>query len=352
MTRRIAFFADGTWNRMEPDGGTNVAKLFNATTKGPDQITGYDEGVGNGMLDKFAGGAFGVGISQNIKDGYEFLLHNWQSRADDIFLFGFSRGAYTVRSLGGLIGFIGFIDSVDPKVIDEAYELYRLKPKIDGKKQPPEAKALARYEEFRRKHVPEGRREVPIHFVGVWDTVGALGIPQNLLNQLFNPFQDGFHDTSLGHLVRRAVHAVAIDEKRKAFAPTLWDDDPRVTQVWFAGVHSDVGGGYNDTPAGRKLGAITLLWMAQHAAAAGLRLDPSQLPQVDPEACFGDQHESWTAAWRVVRRFDREIVPGTRLHASVRQRLGETARKFNVMPYVPPKLTKPWERFTFGDHTS
>jgi uncharacterized protein (DUF2235 family) len=346
MARRLAFFADGTWNRMEPGGrGTNVAKLFALTPTRPDQITLYDPGVGTGMLDKFAGGAFGLGISENIKDGYEFLVANWESPDDEIYLFGFSRGAYTVRSLAGLIGFVGFIDSKDRKLVDEAYELYRLKPKIDGKKHPPDPKAVARYEDFRRKHVADARAEVPIHFIGVWDTVGALGIPQNLLNQLLNPLQDGFHDTSLGHKVKRAVHAVAIDEKRKAFAPTLWDSDPRVTQVWFAGVHSDVGGGYNDTPVEKQLGEITLRWMAQHAADAGLQLDQAKLPPDDPNACFGDQHESWTAAWRLVRRFDREIVDGTHLHKSVRQRLEETTRKFKIAPYTPPKLTKPWDRF-------
>lgn len=344
---RFAFFADGTWNSMDRNGGTNVVKLYNATRETPSQKRGYDEGVGSSQWDKLRGGLFGMGISQNIKDGYTFLLEKGWKPGDEIFLFGFSRGAYTVRSLAGWLNFVGLIGTNDKKAIDQAYDLYRAKKDIVAG----DAKKKQRYEAFQRDYVPPERRQAKVRLLGVWDTVGALGIPQSFINEHLNPFQHGFHDTTLGANVVHAVHAVAIDEKRKSFEPTLWpDDDPRVTQVYFTGVHSDVGGGYNEKPEDRILGDVTLRFMADQAVKDGLELDDAKLPKPDDAWYCGTQHESYKGKWTIVRRFDREIPDGCTLHRTVYRRLSEAdKKKLAQHPYAPPRLTRPWERFKIFD---
>jgi len=270
---RIAVFADGTWNKMDAmDKGTNVVKLCQATPK--DEAKGqtkfYDAGVGTRWYERLRGGAFGVGISQNIKDCYGFIVEKWTGPQDEIFLFGFSRGAYTVRSLAGLLNFVGIVR--DESAIDQAYDFYRdakkIAPKTEDDKKKFDPKRKAEFESFRQKNVRDLDQRARIKLVGVWDTVGALGIPQSWLNAHLNPVAHEFHDTALGGNVEHAVHAVSIDEKRKAFEPTLWDPDPRALQIFFTGVHSDVGGGYKDD---RKLGDITLRWMAEQAAKHGLQ---------------------------------------------------------------------------------
>lgn len=231
---KLAVFADGTWNRVEKEGvGTNVVRLHHLAVNDParGQRTFYDPGVGTNAWQRLQGGLFGVGISQNIKDGYSFLVEHWgaddNETAHEVYLFGFSRGAYTVRSLGGLLGRIGLVRTL--KDVDEAYDLYR-----EGT---PEQRAA-----FQSAKVLTKPR---IRMIGVWDTVGALGIPLNWLNQL-NPYPHRFHDTTLGRRVEAAYHAVAVDERRVAYQPTLWDPLPAgstqtLEQVFFPGVHSDVG---------------------------------------------------------------------------------------------------------------
>jgi uncharacterized protein (DUF2235 family) len=343
---RLVVFADGTWNKMDAgDKGTNVVKLCAATLNDKKvQTTFYDPGVGTRWYNRLRGGAFGVGISENIKECYKFIVEQWHDHEDEIFLFGFSRGAYTVRSLAGLIHFAGIVRDKD--VIDQAYDFYRdakkITPKTEEEKKSFDPKRKAEFDSFRRNNTRDLDRAARIKMIGVWDTVGALGIPQSWLNEHLNPFPHEFHDTSLGDNVDHAVHALSIDEKRKAFQPTLWDPDPRALQVFFSGVHSDVGGGYDDD---RKLGDITLRWMAKRAEEQGLQLDWSRLPEITGEDC-GEQHESWTAAWRVVRRYDREIAAGSSISGSVRKRLEELdQKKFKPHPYAPVRLAKPWERF-------
>jgi uncharacterized protein (DUF2235 family) len=331
------------------DKGTNVVKLCAATvddkTKG--QTKFYDSGVGTQWYNRIRGGAFGVGISQNIKDCYAFIVQEWKSHEDEIFLFGFSRGAYTVRSLGGLINFVGILR--DTSAIDQAYDFYRdakkINPKTEEDKKKFDPKLKAKFDSFCQKNVRDLDRRARVKLIGVWDTVGALGIPQSWLNEHLNPFPHEFHGTALGDNVDHAVHAVSIDEKRKAFQPTLWDPDPRVEQVFFTGVHSDVGGGYNDTDEDRKLGNITLRWMAKRADKHGLLLNWEKIPKLDEQWYCGKQHESWKTAWRVVRRYDRPIADGASISGSVRRRLEELKKSFDPHPYAPVRLTKPWERF-------
>jgi uncharacterized protein (DUF2235 family) len=343
---RIVIFADGTWNKMDAtDKGTNVVKLCEATVndRNQGQVTAYDSGVGSRWYNRIRGGAFGMGISENIKDSYRAIVKEWKSHDDEIFLFGFSRGAYTVRSLAGLIGFVGIVREED--AIDQAYDFYRdlkkIAPKTEKDRKKLDPRRKAEFDRFRQAHVHDLDQRVRIKMIGVWDTVGALGIPQSWLNEHLNPFPHEFHDTSLGAGVENAYHAVSIDEKRKAFQPTLWDPDPRVRQVCFAGVHSDVGGGYEDHP---ELGYITLIWMADHAERHGLQLDRTRLPKLKGKEHLGEQHESWTSAWRVVRRHDREWADPTCLHRSVRKRFDAPTGTFKPHPYAPVKVT-PLERF-------
>ena len=205
-----------------------------------------------------SGGAFGHGLEDNVYEAYRFLVGNYEP-GDELFLFGFSRGAFTARSLAGMIRKCGILERQHVRRYPAAIALYRDDQHPDS----PAART------FRRAHAVGGDATLPIRFIGVWDTVGALGIPLRGLRGLTrHKYQ--FHDTELSGSVAQACHALAIDERRAPFEPTLWAYRPKpgqtVEQVWFAGVHSDVGGGYPDT----GLADITLEWMIDRAQGAGL----------------------------------------------------------------------------------
>ena len=275
MPKRLLVFFDGTWNTPDDDGdldgntSTNVRKLCEAVRPkdgdGTVQEVWYDEGVGTKWYEKVRGGAFGVGLSENIRQGYAKLAEKY-AEGDEVWIFGFSRGAYTARSLVGMIRNAGLLKPEHKELIPEAYSLYRTR---DGGADSENAVF------FRR----EFSREVRVHFLGVWDTVGALGIPL----QSFNWFNRGFyqfHDTELSGIVANAFHAVAIDEHRESYSATLWEPkekpNQRVEQVWFAGAHANVGGGY---PEG-GLSDVTLAWMMKKAEDCGLALDPAKAPRL------------------------------------------------------------------------
>ncbi len=250
------------------------------------QVRFYDSGVGatGSWFDHIIGGAFGVGLDQKIRDGYAWLVENWPTGStDDIsaYIVGFSRGAYTARSLAGMISLVGLLKTANPAMVRVAYTLYR-----DRTTEPAD---LRRFQQaFTRAPTPK------IHFLGVWDTVGALGIPLPALARL-NSADYAFHDTALGANVGTAVHAVAVDEHRIDYTPTLWTSVPdpahqTVVQRWFAGAHDDVGGGYAD----RRLSDLTLRWMQEQAIAAGLVLDPARIPAPDPAATMAPIDDSYT----------------------------------------------------------
>lgn len=268
MKKKLAVFCDGTWN--EPDKNpTNVAKLFKATcpeNNGVPQIAYYIQGVGTHWYDRAIGGAFGFGISDNIKDGYKFLCSNYEI-GDDIYLFGFSRGAYTARSLAGLIHNMGILKREYFDKINEAYNRYKDKS-IEWHPNP--NKGL-KAKSFRDQYTHGGET---VTFLGVWDTVGALGAPYGLsLGYLSDKiFGCRFHDIKLSNTIQSASHAVSLDERRWPFRPTLWELQPTHNPndfivEWFPGVHSDVGGGYKQT----GLSDLTLKWMMQHADSKGLK---------------------------------------------------------------------------------
>ncbi|HXX68395.1 MAG TPA: DUF2235 domain-containing protein [Polyangiaceae bacterium] len=319
--KRLIVCADGTWNDEDAAGApTNVAKLHAAVqtrhVEGVEQLVHYQSGVGTRMLERFVGGAFGVGLSRNIKECYAFLVDNYVE-GDEIFLFGFSRGAYTVRSLAGLIRNSGIV--AKRADIDRAFAMYRSRRPSNA----PDGHGAI---EFRRRHAKpakphpaavddEGYLNSPeIKFIGVWDTVGALGVPLpgfafwKRVLPLFG-ISWWFFDTDLSTTVRYAYHAVSIHERRSDFQPTLWKQqavepanqpegapqakrsDQVLQQVYFAGVHSDVGGGYGAS----SLSDVAFCWMLAKAEAAGLRIRPqARVPGVHlaPNP-LGMRHESF-----------------------------------------------------------
>ena len=268
MSRNLVVCFDGTWNKDEAEKEeykeTNVKRIYDSITESNDQLKSYIRGVGTGgFLDKFIGGCTGLGVSENIRTGYTWLCTNYKEK-DRIFVFGFSRGAYTARSLVGIIRNCGLLFPSHVHRVNDAYDLYR---KRDESADTNEAL------EFRSNYSRDPKA-IGIHFVGVWDTVGSLGIPGNIDDKTL--FQ--FHDTQLSSIVKNAFHAVAIDEHRRHFDVTLWSSEKGnpnqiMEQRWFAGVHSDIGGGYRE----RELADITLKWMQEKAYACGLSLDPEQM---------------------------------------------------------------------------
>lgn len=271
--KRIIVCCDGTWNADDTQTtDTNVAVLSRSIhgsqeTNNVSQIVLYLRGVGTTGLkiETLIAGAVGIGVDDNIRSAYQFIAQNYVP-GDEIYLFGFSRGAFTARSLGGLITACGILYRQSLGALPNAWVYYR-SPK-------PHSPAT-----FAAQYKVRCHLDPVITFLGVWDTVGSLGIPGSLL-AANNKEKFAFHDTSPSPFVRRAVQALAIDEQRRDFTPTFWTGQtpPGVTiqQAWFAGAHSDVGGGYKM----RTLADIPLVWMAKQAEAAGLALDWACLPDV------------------------------------------------------------------------
>ena len=316
--KNLVICADGTWNRPEEDLAkdtpTNVLRLARAISPlaadGTPQQVFYDWGIGAGH-DRLVGGITGRGIHKNILDAYRYLVQNY-SPGDRIFLFGFSRGAYTVRCLCGLLNNCGLVQRPEARLIQRAFDIY----KHAGSDYAPHGRqALA----FRRDYSHPADE---VHFVGAWDTVGALGIPFSLMG-LFDQ-KDEFYDTKLGSNVRIARHALAIDERREDFAPTLWE--PRegldLQQVWFAGSHSDVGGSYPPDSQGQLASDYPLQWMMHEATRAGLELEPHLQATLKP-APLAQLHHSRRHIFRLKRPLVRALLVdgiSTTLHPSVQER--------------------------------
>ena len=293
MSKRIVFCADGTWDKAE--NKTNVYKLYKSLLQSGSQIAGYDDGVGSDGLQiwKLLGGAFGTGLWQKVMDGYTRIAHAYE-QDDDIFIFGFSRGAYTARSIAGMIAVCGLpTANFDDNLVPAAFDAYReTNANLRQLKLDPLIKKYQLY-------------DAKITMVGVWDTVGSLGIPAAI--GAVDPLLYGFLDTGLSASVRYAYHAVSIDERRGEFPATLWTAKKGAAtvleQVYFTGVHCDVGGGYTET----GLSDITLSWMMQKAVAIkaadggpGILVDPEvwkQYANIDPKHALDQKHESWSPFW-------------------------------------------------------
>ena len=297
MPKNIIICSDGTGNTAIKNRGTNVFKMFEAIDLNghridpnlDPQVAFYDDGVGTESFLplKLLGGAFGFGLAKNVRNLYMDLVRVYDpgdatTPADRIYLFGFSRGAFTVRALAGLIAKCGVLDrdklpTTDAlrSAVSNAYSTYRRSYRtwlgcvlnrilVALRLRRADVDAMA---DFKQAHSLPG--EVRIRFIGVWDTVDAVGGPfhtSDVINAVFHRFK--FPDRILSDKVDQAVHALSIDEARAAFGPVLWEARPNIEQVWFAGVHSNVGGGYPK----QGMSLVTLDWMMQKAQQNGLRI--------------------------------------------------------------------------------
>src|SRR5579875_2064742 len=237
MGRKVIFCADGTWNTPHGPANmpndTNVRKLYCLLAEDPSQLKYYDSGVGTDgtAFEHFFGGTLGEGLFEKVQDGYAFLAFEW-TPGDEIYIFGFSRGAYTARSLAGMTALFGVpTKNLDNQTVKRVFDAYRTTDR---------AKRQILKDELTQEY---GLTDVKIRMVGVWDTVGALGIPGHLFSN-FDQARYGFLDTSLNPCIETACHAIALDERRASFLPTLWTNpdgtprpnDEQLTQVWFPGV--------------------------------------------------------------------------------------------------------------------
>lgn len=335
MAQKIVICCDGTWNT--PRSQTNVFRTYTflqerlrnpaeehrgegvrvcrgQAADGTETSIFYDQGVGTNFFDRLVGGATGLGLSENVRDAYHFLAHEFSPGAE-IYVFGFSRGAYTARSLCGFIKAAGLLQQPDTRDVYRAYlDYYATAERVIAR---PQGWSFSRV----REQLIEGlgnlvgelfgpdldeaprHDNVKIRLIGVYDTVGALGVPLPDAAQV-NEAVVGFHDTTLSDLIEHAVHALAVDEKRGPYIPTLWTLGPdqglapeqTVLPVWFPGVHSDIGGGYHD----RGIGDYTLDFMLRQAAHYGLVLDPAQPSPDLPLTALPAQHESFNETWRLL----------------------------------------------------
>jgi uncharacterized protein (DUF2235 family) len=386
--RNLILCSDGTGNAGGKQRGTNVWRIYQAVerdvVKAPNgQFVFYEDGVGTDSfkLFKVIGGAFGWGISRNLEKLYAYLLRQFEP-TDKIYLFGFSRGAFTVRTLANILYECGIADSADrsPEKLDEIAQ-----------------KAVAAYKkrhtskdatkEFRLKYGlkhsdPDKQGEefigrFPIHFIGVWDTVDAVGLPFQGLTQAFlwMPFfslnlkETGQswrnREDDLNPLVRNAYHAVAIDDHRFTFQPLLWiehskdgrhktdpeSEDARINyldgtgrnveQVWFAGVHANVGGGYPKD----QLALVSLTWMMQHAERAGLHLKETLRDEIerdhDVHGLMYNSRSGLKSYYRYRPRDMKELsdecgIKDIKIHETVFERIKEQTQDY--APSGVPRL--------------
>lgn len=317
--KNIVLCCDGTGNEYGKNN-TNVVELYSLSLKNERQVTFYDPGIGtggweyeeeSGILQAKKDQATGYGLQKNVLDAYQFLMETFEP-GDKIYLFGFSRGAFTVRSLAGMLYKCGLLRSDNDNLVEYASKIYNTRGNTDIAKG------------FRETF----SRNCPVFFIGVWDTVESL-----ILNA-----GKKFHDTTLNPDVKFGYQALSIDEKRRDFPPSLWDESRKapgqvIEQVWFAGVHSDVGGWYPE----RGLSNLALQWMAEKAAGCKMLIDGKGLKTYagDPH---GIKHESYTGFWKFRGRHIRKIPEGALIHESAIQRM-----KHKPNRYTPGNLPKKYK---------
>ena len=274
MKKNIILLSDGTGNGTAKRHKTSVWRLYDALDLHCiDQVAFYDDGVGSQefLPFKLLGGVFGWGLKRNVRKLYKFLCRNYKA-GDRIYLFGFSRGAFTVRMLAGMIDYCGvYTDYTDEQDLHQValdnYNAFRSSFKT-GQLTRGLRIFLGKTEAVHTPHTPD------IEFIGVWDTVDAYGLPIDELAKVWDYliYPIHFPDYTLSNKVRKACHALSVDDERLTFHPVLWDesgetDTTRIEQVWFPGVHSDVGGGYPQT----------------HPVIGRTRLDDFQGPRAAPD---------------------------------------------------------------------
>ncbi|QUJ70239.1 DUF2235 domain-containing protein (plasmid) [Photobacterium sp. GJ3] len=350
MTKNIILLSDGTGNSAAKLNKTNVWRTYKAIDYNNQeviQISLYDDGVGTSSFKplKLLGGAFGYGLRRNVIDLYLFLSRNYKP-GDHIYCFGFSRGAFTIRVLIGFIanrGLINFNGESPDKMRKEAIQKFseyrkNWKNRVEGTDH--------------TNVIQQLNPEIKIKFVGLWDTVDAYGAPIKFMKEIVNKF---FHlylpDHHLSHIVEKACHALAIDDERETFHPVLWENEveessktsknpPRIEQVWFSGMHSNVGGGYPDD----DLSYVPLIWILEKAQAAGLIIDhhifSNYLKRANPHGKMYDSRKGLGIFYRYSPRVIAERCnicgkekPITLVDKSVIHRLSQ-----NITGYAPIAL--------------
>lgn len=361
MAKNIVMCLDGTNNRLKAAVNTNVVRLFDMLDlKDPARQVGYyDPGVGTfaspaawtpvaRTLSRYAGQAFGAGLRQNLGEAYTYLMRAYQP-GDRVWVFGFSRGAYTARALTGMLEVFGIFRPGSENLVPYAVSAYARqesrRPAAEDEERRRRDAFFAELRMYARTHAVGREDHADVHFVGLWDTVKAAG---TLWRQLRWPFT-----RQLPH-ARTIRHALSIDEARRPFAAYPVSrprpNHPRVAkdqdllEVWFAGVHSDVGGMFAQ---GERLSDIALKWMADEAVAHGLLVRPrayavaSRLEGVDPA---GEIHRMG-AAWRLLGRGRRALPDGALVHASVRDRVARDPAYARRLPpghaFVDPDWRRP-----------
>lgn len=338
--KRLVLCCDGTWCFPDQSDGetscpSNVTKfalgVADRDKDGVEQILFYHRGVGTGRWDRIRGGAFGFGLSRDVQDVYRFIVEYYEP-GDELYFIGFSRGAFTARSTAGFVRNAGVLRREFVDRIGTAFRFYR-----DRSSKTKPSTIEARF--FRRSY---SYGETGVHCIAVWDTVGALGIPLNglrLVNMFNRRYQ--FHDVELSGMVRYAFHATSIDEQRGQFSATLWKQQPdavgkqTLKQVWFAGTHSDVGGGWREA----SLADVPLMWIVQQVGSAGLEFLPDAFPRVRPPGnpkaiitapnAFGELHDSRTGLWRLLPGSPRTLGKVDPDHEAVSK---AAAQRFNSRP--------------------
>ncbi len=294
-SRNIVVGLDGTWNEpdLRADGtvtGTNVVKILSALTK-RNQDQHYESGAGTRAWEALPGGIFGYGLDKRILGAYRFLRRCYSDASIELestklFIFGFSRGSYAARRLSGLIAHSGI--PVKAGDVERGWQLY-----------------LDQDTESAETLKKDGRFfDVPIEMVGVWDTVKATN-------------DADYNDKLLSSNVAAGYHAMAVDECRKFFPILRWNEDKRVSEVWFSGSHSDVGGGCEEM----DLSDVALVWMIHCAAKHGLRFKKSYIERHIKPKIPGHVHDCFTGIWKPYGKSDRPITSTCAVHESVAEQV-------------------------------
>jgi len=324
MPKNIAIFIDGTDDTFTSGAknNSNVGILYEACFNDERQFKFYSDGPGIGG--HILASAVGTGVNVRVQRGYDWCVENYED-GDRIFLFGFSRGAFAARSVAGMLRAVGLLRKNAQATKDDAFAVYQR-----AKDDPAAAAAFK----------AANSTDVKVHFVGVWDTVGSVSLPLALtLNSI--PLAP-FHDVSLGPHIVNAFHAVSIDEERWDFQPTYFNaylaqPGQTVEEVFFPGVHSDIGGGYDDDPS---LSKITLAWLAARAQEHGLLIADQSVLDAPADAWSGTLHDSFGALYDFRSRFFRPIDFNAKVSVAAQKRLGAAAGVCKPGAYNPRNVDK------------
>jgi uncharacterized protein (DUF2235 family) len=381
--KRIIILIDGTWNQEGIGDDTNIARLDPnyagagmplikaVSSAGILQKAFYHKGVGaeSDLVKWLLGGAIGLGLKKIVQDAYRTVVENYE-QGDEIYISGFSRGAYAARALAGLIGASGIQRTTNQRGFDIAWDHYRVDPAVRAGTRAAgssDAKTISNFNDATAQNAFHADNKIKC--VAVFDTVGSYGIPAGIglapLARYVALVFLGFNDTKFGEHIDVGLHAVAVDERRRPFVPTFWTAPkgrpPRghVEQTWFAGVHCNVGGGYRDS----GLSDAALIWMvARIEALTGLEFDPVRVKDVTrPANADGEVYDS-SKGWIVDEMFPHSRVvlspdaiehgafantanPGEehineRIHWTVMKKRGRPCTYFGVpnTPYEPPNV--------------